>query len=352
LLVSPKKKTQFLERRLILITVGWLDGVVISTIEGLIRFDPHSRRNRAGTVFISHAHGDHIRGLNPNVEGYVTAETKEILLKRKKVPYVKDLNTIRYGEKVVVNGLQVTAHNSGHVLGSSLYEITNQESTIVYTGDINCRDMLTTNAAKVVPCDVLILETTYGKPFYAFPSLIDVHARILNWVIHEIQKKRVPTFKVYSVGKAQEIVKLMNKFTNIPVVTSHEIAKINEAYNTNGVKLTYTDASTEAGKKLFTQPCVQVITTHEPPPITNCCSYALATGWALKFNHNSADAAFPLSNHADFNQLVEYVKRSQAKEIYTIHGFKESFAQSISKKLGIKAMVIPPLKQSSLRTFL
>jgi Cft2 family RNA processing exonuclease len=332
--------------------VGWLDGVVISTREGVVRFDPHTRRNRAGTVFISHAHGDHIRGLNSNIEGYVTAGTKDILFKKKNTTIVSNLNTLSYGEKVVINGLQVTAHNSGHILGSSLYEIKNQESTIVYTGDINCRDMLTTTAAKVIPCDVLILETTYGKPFYVFPRLTDVHARILNWTIDEIRKKRVPTFKVYPVGKAQEIVKLINRFTNIPVITSHDVAKINEVYNKNGVKLIYTDATSDMGKKLFKQPCVQVISTHEPPPILNRCAYAVATGWALKFTQRSADVAFPLSNHADFNQLVNYVKRSQAKEVYTIHGFKEDFAKCISRKLGIKAMEIPLLKQSSLSTFL
>ncbi|UCH37006.1 MAG: hypothetical protein JSV76_04775 [Candidatus Bathyarchaeota archaeon] len=326
--------------------------MVISTNEGFVRFDPHSRKNHSGTVFISHAHGDHVRGLNSHVEGYITAETRDILLKREKAPVVNNLKTLRYSETVSINGLQITAHNSGHILGSSLYEIKSQESTIVYTGDINYRDMLTTIAAEVIPCDVLILETTYGKPFYTFPSLIDIHARILNWVIREIQKNRVPTFKVYSVGKAQEIIKLFNKFTNIPVITSHTIAKINEVYNANGVELTYTDASTETGKQLSKLPCVQVISTHETPSIINRCSFAVATGWALNGGHISTDAAFPLSNHADFDQLVEYVKSSQAKLVYTIHGFKDGFAQDISRKLGVSARAIPPIKQNSLSSFL
>jgi Cft2 family RNA processing exonuclease len=72
----------------------------------------------------------------------------------------------------------------------------------------------------------------------------------------------------------------------------------------------------------------------------------------LNGNRSSTDAAFPLSNHADFDQLVEYVKGSQAKKVYTIHGFKDSFAQDISRKLGISARAIPHIKQNSLSSFL
>ncbi|MFH0897854.1 MAG: MBL fold metallo-hydrolase [Candidatus Bathyarchaeota archaeon] len=320
----------------------------------MIRFDPTTKRNHGNAyTFISHAHGDHIGGLNPDEKIYLTAETKDILFKRNSVEEFENLIPLRYGGTVPIDGLDISIHNSGHILGSAQYEIRDSTSTIVYTGDINCRETLTTTAAEAIPCDTLILETTYGNPFYNFPSLTKIHASIISWAIEEIQKKRTPTFTVYPTGKAQEIVKIFNEFTSIPVVTSHLVAKVNEAYYKNGVKLRYQDSTSEDGKELLKQPCVQVISPSEKSFVLGRCSFATTTGWALRSGIKiSADATFPLSGHADFKQLVNYVEHAKPKELFTVHGFKKDFASYISRKLGIRARELPPLKQSNLRTFM
>jgi len=139
-----------------------------------------------------------------------------------------NFTTLRYGDIVDIDGMKVIAHDAGHVLGSTQYEIRDAESSIVYTGDINCRKTLTTNAADIVPCDTLILETTYGRPTYVFPSLTEIYSNIVNWAIGEIKKKRKPVFIGYAIGKSQEIIKIFNEFTNIPVVVSKSITKVNE----------------------------------------------------------------------------------------------------------------------------
>jgi len=41
---------------------------------------------------------------------------------------------------------------------------------------------------------------------------------------------------------------------------------------------------------------------------------AVATGWALTYRFNT-DASFPLSDHADFYELKQYIEESEAKEI-------------------------------------
>jgi len=328
-------------------TVGWLDGVVISTQTRMIHFDPHKKKSSMGhNIFISHAHNDHVRGLSLLGKGYLTAETKEILEKRKQRDFFKNCISVRFGNKVVIDKLEITVHNSGHVLGSAQYEISDSISTIVYTGDINCREMLTTKAAEVIPCDTLILETTYGNPSYSFPNTTEIYVKIINWTINEMQKGNIPTFIVYSVGKAQEIVKIFNEFTNLPIVTSHSVAMVNEVYNRYGVKLNYFDAISEEGKELLKQPRIQVISPSEKRSASGRCSFAYATGWAVKYGLNSTDVVFPLSSHADFNQLVNYVRQAKPKEIFTVHGFKEDFARYVSKKFGIRAREIQPIKDS------
>lgn len=333
--------------------VGWLNGVVVATKAGTIRFDP-SRKESCGNfcTFISHAHSDHIRGLNSG-KGYLTAETRDILSNGNHKEEAENFVSLRYGDEVAFDGLGVTAYNAGHILGSAQYVIRDAESTIVYTGDLNCRETLTTTAGEAISCDTLILETTYGNPSYIFPSLTEIHVDVVNWAIGEIQKGKVPTFVVYSVGKAQEIVKIFNEFTSVPVITSHSVARVNEIYNRSGVKLNYLDFTSEEGKEFRNQPCIQVISPHERPQVVGHCSFAVATGWALKKSHvDSVDAAFPLSSHADFSQLINYVERAKPREVFTVHGFKEDFASYVSRRLGIRARAVPQVKQSSLGAFM
>ena len=333
--------------------VGWLDGVVVMTKSGLLRFDPLKKESRGSVeIFISHAHNDHLGGLGSDVKGYFTSESRDILSEGKYKEKLGNFIPLRYGDDVSFGGVNVTVHNSGHVLGSAQYEIRDAETSIVYTGDLNCRDMLTTKAADVVSCDTLIVETTYGTPFYVFPGLTEIHVNIINWAIGEIQKGRTPTFVTYSVGKAQEIVKVFNEFTSIPIVASPYVARVNEVYGRNGVKLNYANSMSEEGKECLKQSCVQVVSLSEKSDVVGSCSFAIATGWALKPNVNYVNAAFPLSSHADFNQLVDYVKRVKPKEVFTVHGFKKDFASYLSRKLGIRAREIPPIKQSSLRAFM
>ena len=332
--------------------VGWMDGVVVANQTGGIILDPSKKENHGNSyTFISHAHSDHIRGLDSNRKGYLTCGTKDILVSGNCNKSLENYISLKYGDTVTFDGLEVSVYNSGHILGSAQYVIRNDISTIVYTGDLNCREMLTTSAADIIPCDILILETTYGNPFYVFPSLTSIYIEIINWAISEVQKERTPTFIVYSVGKAQELIKIFNELTSIPVVVSQSIARINEAYKKNGIKLKYFNSISDEGNELLKQQCVQVISPSEKMLASNHSSFATATGWALK-SKNNGNTSFPLSGHADFDQLMNYVKLAKPKEVLTIHGFKDYFSRYISNKLGIRSRAIPIIEQNNLKMFL
>lgn len=332
------------------IRIGWSDGVTIAAKEHTIRFDP-SRKGVKSHNFISHAHGDHTGGLSRGNETYLTAETGDILNFSGKGNF---FNTLEYDRPVELDGLKIIAHNAGHILGSAQFEIQTPDSTIVYTGDINCRNMLTTSAAKAIQCDTLILETTYGSPSYVFPNPEEVYAEIVNWILSEIKQQRIPTFKVYSTGKAQEIMRLINKFTTIPIVTHPTISRISEAYKKNSVPLAYTDSNSEQGKRtLKDRQCVYITPNNEDATAnSDNCSRAIATGWAMRYKPATAYTAFPLSNHADFNQLLSYVEEAKPKRVYTVHGFRDEFGKHVKKRLGISAQPIVPLIQRDLTGYL
>ena len=334
------------------IRIGWSDGVTIVTKKHVIGFDPSAKGIPNSCNFISHAHGDHTMGLSKGNKSYLTAETGDILHFGGKRS-LEDYNSLKYGETVAVDNLKITARNAGHILGSAQFEIQTPDSSIVYTGDINCRDMLTTSAAEAIPCDILILETTYGNPFYVFPSPEEVYAEIVGWTLGQIHEGKIPTFKVYSTGKAQEIIRLINRFTTIPVVAHPTISKISEAYEKNGVELAYTDSNSAEGREILKdKQCVYVTSSNEDVLTNEDYSPAIATGWAMRFKSSATCTAFPLSNHADFNQLLNYVEQVKPERVYTVHGFRDDFGKYIQKKLGISARPIIPLSQKHLMEYL
>jgi len=77
---------------------------------------------------------------------------------------------------------------------------------------------------------------------------------------------------------------------------------------------------------------------------------ALISGWAKDPDFArlfGADATFDLSDHCDFDELMEVVERSGAKQVYTVHGFTEDFARSLRRK-GVKAWALEANEQLAL----
>jgi putative mRNA 3-end processing factor len=317
-----------------------------------ICFDPSRKRDPSTHFFISHAHSDHLGGLRSKGKGYLTSGTKDILSSRGEVG-LANFSPLTYGDKVEIDGLEIIVHNAGHMLGSAQYEIKSPETTMVYTGDINYRDMLTTKAAETISCDILILEATYGNPRYIFPDPIETYAKMIYWTIDEIRRKNIPVFKVYSAGKAQEVIKILNNFTELPVITHPSVTRVSEAYVKNGVDLKYIDVTVEEGKEILqSRECAFIAPPRGTIPNLKRYSLAAATGWSMRFKMNDMDAVFPLSSHADFNQLVNCVEAVRPKEVFTVYGFKEFFARYLYSKLGVKARPLAPMRQKYLREFL
>jgi len=332
--------------------LGWAEGVCVVIGDKIITFDSRSNLNSRGTGFISHAHGDHLHNLSGDGSTYTTPQTLDMARSLMKVGK-RRFFTHEIGHRVKLDEVEVTIHNAGHMLGSAQFCIHTPTQTVAYTGDINCRDMFTTNAAEKVECDLLVLETTYGNPFYVFPDLAQTSAEMVEWTVREIRHGRTPVFRVYSSGKPQEIIRIFNIFTNIPVVTDGRIAATTNVYIKNRIPLCYLSCETREGKKALDSGEAVFITSSEvPAEEKRNISVATATGWALNGRQNFRSHSFPLSSHADFRQLVQYVEEIKPKEVLTLHGFKEDFASYIQRKLNVTARPLPPIEQRILREYL
>ncbi|MBS7658754.1 MAG: MBL fold metallo-hydrolase [Candidatus Bathyarchaeia archaeon] len=322
------------------IKLGWFNGVFICYNDVKLIFDPINNKGLTQDVkiFVSHAHSDHTYGFSLKNKKYATPETKEIY-ERIKGKKVKNIEEIPIGAQVKIDDVEIKFLNAGHILGSAQFKVSTPEKTILYTGDINCVDTLITKAANPEECDELIIEATYGNPFYIFPERNKIYGEMVKWAIKKINEGKTPVFKAYAIGKSQEIVKLFNTYTNILVICDFKVAKVNEAYLKSNVKLIYERNFENYNAKNF--PLIYVSSN----PIVNEKKFvkAVATGWAL----NLTGDVFPLSNHADFNQLINYVKETKAKKVYVFTG-QDKIKYYLQKRLKIKASFLPELNQGTL----
>ncbi len=267
---------------------------------------------------ISHAHSDHVPKdvRRPRSKLFTTQGTADIIARRYGANEFEILN---FNERRSLGEIDIYPYPAGHIYGSAGFLINCGDKTIFYTGDINPYGGLTVERPAEVPdVDVLVIESTYGLPKYRFPDPQRVRLEIAKWAAEEVCRGNSPTIEAYLVGKSQEVIALLNKYTNVEVVVSEKIAKVSIPFKEK-FNLKYSLSSEEP----------HVLITHR----ARSKRKARVTGWAL-FSSRRED--FPLSAHADFDGLVNIVARSNPSKVLTIYGFSNEFANWL-KKWGINA---------------
>ncbi|MBI5884916.1 hypothetical protein HZB89_02340 [archaeon] len=201
----------------------------------------------------------------------------------------------------------------------------------------------------------MVIEATFGKPEFVFPERQEVYDEMASWCRKELKQGRRLLLSGYKLGKAQELTKFCNDYLNeVPLV--HEgIYANNQVYEENGVKLGNYELL--SGSTCINRHDVIII-----PPFSlrgglmqaiqlssdKKISSAVATGWQ---NRMGFSKAFPLSDHADFSQLIQYVQESNAKKVFTMHGFDESLANHLRKNLKVEAMPLSLAGQKTINEF-
>ncbi len=322
---------------------------MINTPDLTLALDPSTVRRipKKARVLVSHAHGDHTGGFRYKGLKQSTHETRDIHYALHRDHRVANFHSIKINEKIEIDSVEIKALDAGHMLGSAQYLINTPNSSILYTGDINCIDTLTTKAAEPEHCDLLVMEATYGSPDYRFPPRETVYAQMVEWALDTIKSGRIPCLHVYAAGKAQEVVRLFNVYTRLPVIVNPRLDGVNDAHRKSGVDLEWFSASSRDGKTILDKdPCVYVTTPNDRSHIGRRFSRAYATGWALSLG--ASITAFPLSSHADFDQLVSFVKACDPKRLYIFTGFAEDFKRAIRTRLGREARTVPSYAQKTL----
>ncbi len=269
--------------------------------------------------FISHAHIDHAARHNKILATPKTAKLYQHRLGE------TESKILEFNKPAKIRGAKVELFPSGHILGSSQILVEKGGVRLVYTGDFKLRRCLTAEKIEIKKCDILIMESTFGLPHYIFPPRKKVVEKLVSFVKGSLSKKQTPVILAYSLGKAQEAMKILGNF-GFKLSVHSSILKLASIYQQFGVKFKncYRYYSGDLkGKVLLAPPWLKNSRMIENIPNKKT---AMLTGWALDRDAKESygtDDVIPLSDHADFSELIEYVKKASPQKIYTLHGFPE-----------------------------
>ena len=313
-------------------------------IDGKSSKIPHN----AHTI-VTHAHSDHFAFMYSNPRTKATQETIDLFLCQKKPTGPIDFQAKRFNEKIVfdpdIPNLDARLISSGHVLGSASVSINYNDKLILFTSDIGGKGQLTIKQpAEKIDADILVIEATFGSPELVFPSREEISMEILKWSADVVKEKRNVVFSAGKLGSAQELIKMFNNLTNLRVITHGEVTPVSEVYQKHGVDLEYFDSKSEEGREILREGEAIVIQPRDkkivPYFIKEHINYrsAIVTGMASRFIYKDFDAAFPLSSHANYHELLEYIQDVSPELIFTMYGLEEKLAKAISNELEIPAI--------------
>ncbi|MFB6082491.1 MAG: MBL fold metallo-hydrolase RNA specificity domain-containing protein [Halanaeroarchaeum sp.] len=283
---------------------------------------------------LSHAHGDHLVGEGDVVTAELTA----------------DLAAVRRDGRgpTAVDHPAVELFPAGHVAGSRAARLTDPETgrRYLYTGDCSTRDRFYLRGFEPPDADVLIVESTYGRPEYRFPPTAAVVTEIRDWLADTMDRP-VLLFG-YALGRAQKLQRILADSARDRVFVTQAVAALNE------VVADHLDVSFPAeryGSDVDLGPGDALVLPMQTGRLAWIESLVEATdavtagfsGWARDRSfvfRRGYDEGFVLSDHCDFDELVDVVRTVDPERVYTHHGFADEFADHLTAEYGYETRAL------------
>ena len=302
------------------------NGIILRANGRTYRLDP--RRAVAGDFnLVSHAHSDHLPSAVGNASIVCSSATHDLMrLHRKKIHRADESS--------------ITIKDAGHTPDSSMF-VVEGHPRIMYTGDFCTRRKRHIHPALPHNCDILVMESTYGKPEYKFPDHGDTIGAIRDWVDTIIGSGATAVLFAYPLGKAQE---LCFELSGFPLRMQKAIADRNRVLAAHGYRLPMGCSEGMGGDQ---EPFVYLTSglgaerEKVKRMLSDGAKAASFSGWSVRRlggrGAGSRAEMFPLSDHCDFNELMEFARRCNPTKVLTTHGFAADFAESVRRELGIDA---------------
>jgi Cft2 family RNA processing exonuclease len=185
------------------------------------------------------------------------------------------------------------------------------------------------------------METTFGLPRYVFPPDAAVFADIAAFCRTCLAAGDTPVLFAYSLGKSQEVLCGLAE-ARLPLMLHPQALRLTQIYGELGVALPPVRAFDPAelgGHVVIAPPQARESPFLRLIPRSRT---ALISGWAMDrgaVHRHRCDAAFPLSDHADFPDLLRFVDAVRPRLVLTLHGFAREFASALRER-GVEAWAV------------
>ena len=321
------------------------DDLIVLRPEGLYcppgRFyiDPWRPVERA---VITHAHADHAR----RGHGAYLATAISAGVLRARLGAIA-LQGLEYGEAVWLDGVRISLHPAGHVLGSAQVRVEHGGQVWVASGDYftsgHVDDVNNTCAPfEPVRCHCFISESTFGMPIYRWRPQAEVMAQVNAWWQANADAGRASLLLGYSFGKAQRLLAGVDAAIG-PIFTHGAVEPLNEAYRAAGVALPPTTKLDEHSDRTLLRRALVVA----PPAVLGSAwanklgdfSDAFASGWMQlrgARRRRGVDRGFVLSDHADWPGLQRAIAATGASRVIVTHGYEAVMVRWLQQQ-GLQA---------------
>jgi putative mRNA 3-end processing factor len=282
---------------------------------------------------ITHGHADHAR---PGHRHYLAAAECGPILPSRLGPDI-DVQCAAYGEVVQRNGVRISLHPAGHILGSAQVRIEHGGRVWVVAGDFKLQADPTCAPFEPVPCHGLVMESTFGLPVFRWPAPELVLADINRWWARNRQDGKISLLFAYSLGKSQRILAGLEDIG--PIFLHGAVAVVNRIYAQSGIALPAAELVSAAGDpRRFTGALVMAPPLADQPLWTRRfkqAERAYASGWMqIRGNRRrrSLVRGFVLSDHADWDGLLAAVAACRAEEVWVTHGYAAELARYLNEQ--------------------
>jgi putative mRNA 3-end processing factor len=283
---------------------------------------------------ITHAHGDHAR---PGSAAYLACNRGLPVLQTRLGPEAR-IEGLDYREERTLNGVKISLHPAGHVLGSSQVRIEHQGEVWVVSGDYKLDADPTCEPFEPVRCHSFVTESTFGLPIYRWAMPDEIFGGINRWWAANAQKGIASVLYGYAFGKAQRILASVDSAIG-PIIVHGAVEALNRGYRESGVALPPTQLGTELESKAAAKGALIVAppSAQSTPWLRRFGEYsdAFASGWmAIRGarRQRSVDQGFVLSDHADWPSLQRAIAANGAERIFVTHGSVETMVRWLKEQ--------------------
>jgi putative mRNA 3-end processing factor len=306
---------------------------------GDFHIDPWKPVERA---VVTHAHGDHAR---PGSRRYLTSEEGGGVLARRMAPAAR-IRTVAWGERVMLNGVRVSLHPAGHILGSAQVRVEYGGRVFVVSGDYRTEADRTCTPFEPVRCNVFITESTFGLPIYRWRPQTEVFGEINAWWRENAAVGVTSVLCAYALGKAQRLIAGVDASIG-PILVHGAVAGLNEEYEAAGIALPdWAYATTDEARRRRDGALVVA-----PPSVLGSpwlrrfdpVATAFASGWMRvrgMRRRRGIERGFVVSDHADWDGLLDAIDATGAACVWATHGYTTQLVRWLGETRGLEARAI------------